>query len=120
MALFFAKGNKYFAKAIWIEKGEIVPRRLVKLTVVAASGISYPLVGKDLPDGLIIQTGPEVEGKPAGTVLLSPKSKKLERLLLKNERRRAWFHARDIMFVGAGVALLGVTRMIVYFATLSE
>jgi hypothetical protein len=119
MALFERKENKYYCKVVWMEAGKSVTRRLTQLSIVTATGLVYHISGKDLPDTLIIQTGPTVGGNPTADVLLKPKSRRLEQALgwaPKNARPTP----RDIMLIGGTLAALGGFRLLWYVSQFSQ
>ncbi|MBX3412415.1 MAG: hypothetical protein KF708_06990 [Pirellulales bacterium] len=120
MAL-FADG-KHFCKVVWMEGGRVIVRRLYQLTIQQPSGLVYHLTGKDLPDGMIIQTGPTMGGKPQADVLMSQRTggQRTEDAIRGFPIHRPWPQPRDLMHLGGAVALLGMIRLFVAFASYSQ
>jgi hypothetical protein len=117
MAL-FADGKDY-CKIVWMENGRMTVRRLHQITIQQPSGLVYHLTGKDLPDGMIIQTGPSVGGKPQAEVFMSRRNSwpKTDDVIGGFPIHRRWPQPRDLIHLGGAVFLLGMIRL---FAILSE
>lgn len=120
MAIFERKEKKHYCKVVWMEAGRSVTRRLTQLSIITAAGLVYHLTGKDLPDVLIIQTGPTVGGNPTAEVLLPPRSKQLEQALGKASAKQQVLSTRDLMIIATMIVVWGTSRLVWYFSQLSQ
>lgn len=118
MALF--AGDRHYCKIVWMENGRIVVRRVYELTIQQPSGLVQRLTGKDLPDGIVIQTGPSMKGRPTMEVMMFPESRMAEGEFSRFPIEQPWPRRRDIMHMGGAFFLLGLIRLFLMAAQASQ
>ena len=119
MALF--AGKKHFCKVVWMEAGDTVVRRIYRLTIQQPSGLVEHLEGKDLPDAMVIQTGPSIKPRGASMqVLMQPDSRAGAEEFGRFPIEHPWPRRRDLMHMGVGVTLLGMLRLFLYLNAISQ
>lgn len=137
MALF--AGDKHFCKVFWMEPGDTVIRRVYKITVQQPTGLVDHYEGDELPDAMVIQIGPSSRRQNASMqVLMRPEfrlgdwepevripqwnreSRMAERTSVRFPIEYHWPRRRDIIHMGAGFFLLGLIRLFLIVAELSQ
>jgi hypothetical protein len=118
MALFV--GEKRFCKIIWMEGGRTVVRRIFKMAIQQPSGLIEIVEGKDLPDAIVLETGPTAKGKPTMQAIMSPESRKAEWESGRFPIEHSWPRQRDLIHMGAGFTALGLIRLYILLSQATQ
>lgn len=93
-----ASGRR-FCKAVHIESGRTVTRRIHTMMVQAADGRLHKVDGKNLPDSISLYSGVPYEGGHLAEVLLNPKKVKASLVLSTS----GWISKRDVFYLVLGM-----------------